>query len=218
MSNQPLPILYSFRRCPYAIRARLALLQAGIRVELREVDLKHKPQAMLAIAPAATVPVLDLGQGQVLSQSLDILRWALKQNDPDQWLTRGDAAQNDQLVEATDGSFKRALDRYKYADRHPERPQQAYREDALQALVSPLEDALRSSTCLGGESLCWADTAIFPFVRQFAAVDPDWWQTSAWQATRRWLDAWLSNPLFVASMRPRLRPWQVGDAPERFPA
>lgn len=217
VSDLQLPILYSFRRCPYAIRARLAMLQAGVRAELREVDLKHKPEAMLAIAPAATVPVLDLGQGQVLTQSLDILRWALAQHDPDQWLMRGDPARNQHLVTANDGDFKQALDRYKYAERHPERPQIAYRDSALHALISPLDTFLRSDAYLGGDRACWADAAVFPFVRQFAAVDPSWWQASPWNATRRWLDAWLASPLFLACMHPKWPAWHPGDRPVVFP-
>jgi glutathione S-transferase len=208
-----LPVLYSFRRCPYAIRARLALLQAGQRVELREVDLKHKPDAMLAIAPAATVPVLDLGDGRVLAQSLDIMRWTWQQQDPDGWLARGDASPHRALVDTTDGPFKQALDRYKYAERHPQRHPEDYREDAVQALITPLDAALSTSRFLGGAEPSWVDAAVFPFVRQFATVDARWWSAAPWAATRQWLDGWLTSPLFLQCMSVRHPAWQAGDPP-----
>jgi glutathione S-transferase len=211
----PPPVLYSFRRCPYAIRARLALLQAGQRVELREVDLKHKPVAMLAIAPAATVPVLDLGDGTVLAQSLDIMRWAWQQHDPDGWLTRGDGFRNQQLLHATDGAFKQALDRYKYAEQHPQRPPDAYRDEAVHVLIEPLETVLSADAFLGGSKPGWADVAVFPFVRQFAAVDAGWWSASPWAATRQWLDGWLTSPLFQVCMQ-KTPAWRPGDAPVMF--
>lgn len=211
-----LPILYSFRRCPYAIRARLALCQAGVPVELREVDLRHKPAALLALSPAATVPVLDGGPGAVLVQSLDIMRWALARNDRDRWLTRGDAAGNQHLVDTTDGAFKQALDRYKYASRHPQRSAAEYRDDAVACLVEPLEAVLATADYLGGDRPCWADAAVFPFVRQFAAVDSGWWRDAPWCATRRWLQDWQGSALFAVCMH-KYTPWQPGDAPTRFP-
>jgi glutathione S-transferase len=195
-----LPVLYSFRRCPYAIRARLALCCSHTAVELREVDLKHKPAELLAISPAATVPVLDLGHGQVLIQSLGIVHWALKQNDPEGWLQHGDPAFNQWLVDATDGDFKRYLDGYKYAERFPERSAAEWRDEAVRCLIEPLEARLAEQPHVGGAKPCWADAAVFPFVRQFAAVDPAWWTALPWAHTRRWLDAWLSNPLFLACM------------------
>lgn len=211
-----LPILYSFRRCPYAIRARLALCQAGVPVQLREVDLRHKPAALLAVSPAATVPVLDGGPGAVLVHSLDIMRWALRQHDPDHWLTRGDAALNQQLVDTNDRDFKQALDRYKYANRHPDRTQAEYREEAVACLIAPLEAALTGQDYLGGELAGWADAAIFPFVRQFAGVDPAWWQTAPWPATRRWLERWQQGRLFADCMH-KYAVWEPSASPVRFP-
>lgn len=211
-----LPILYSFRRCPYAMRARLALCQAGVVTELREVDLRDKPQALRTASAAATVPVLDLGAGAVLAQSLDIMRWALAQNDPAAWATRGDAVRAGRLVDTNDGDFKQALDRYKYAERHPQRSRTDYRDDAVSCLIEPLEAALAPSGFVGGASPCWADAAMFPFVRQFAAVDAAWWEASPWSATRRWLQGWQSGALFAACMR-KYAVWQPGHAPLRFP-
>lgn len=211
-----LPILYSFRRCPYAIRARLALLQAGTPVELREVDLKHKPAELLACSPAATVPVLDLGGGQVLAQSLDIMRWALVQHDPDRWLPASEEPANRALVQANDTVFKTALDRYKYAEHHPQRSRADYREEALAGGVAPLEARLLQAPFLGGAQPCLSDAAVFPFVRQFAAVEPMWWASSPWPATQRWLDHWQTSPLFLACMR-KLPVWQAGTEPVRWP-
>jgi glutathione S-transferase len=211
------PILYSFRRCPYAIRARLALLKAGVAVELREVDLKRKPAAMLAVSPAATVPVLDLGGDQVLTQSLDIVRWALGQHDPDGWLTRGDAARDAKLVALTDGEFKQALDRAKYPDRFPEQTANAARAAAEGCLIAPLEAALTNAAYLGGDAPNWADASVFPFLRQFAAIDAERWAASSWPATQRWLSHWKNSPLFAACMG-KVLVWQPGSAGPRFPA
>jgi glutathione S-transferase len=206
------PILYSFRRCPYAIRARMALLQAGTALELREVDLKRKPAELLACSAAATVPVLDLGDGRVLSQSLDIMRWALVQNDPEGWLNLADAPDHQALVQANDGAFKTALDRYKYAERHPQQPREVYRDEALACGVDPLEARLQSAPFLGGAAPGLSDLAVFPFVRQFAAVQPLWWAGAAYPGTRRWLTHWHSSALFTRCMV-KLPVWQAGALP-----
>ena len=211
-----MPILYSFRRCPYAMRARLALSQAGVSVELREVDLKHKPAALLAISPAATVPAMDTGTGEALVQSLDIMRWALRHNDPGQWLTRGDPDSNQRLLAINDGDFKQALDRYKYPNRHPQRSQADYRNDAVACLIEPLEAALVTKGFLGGALPCWADAAIFPFVRQFAAVDAAWWRAGPWPATRHWLQGWQETALFGVCMH-KYAVWTPAVAPVLFP-
>lgn len=210
-----LPVLYSFRRCPYAIRARLALLQAGIPVELREVDLKRKPPELLASSPAATVPVLELGRAQVLSQSLDIMRWALAQHDPHDWLRPDHEPDHQTLIQTNDGPFKHWLDRYKYAERHPGRPRTAYRDEALACGVEPLEKRLQAAPFLGGTHPCLSDAAVFPFVRQFAAVEPLWWASAPWPATRLWLEQWQASPLWTACMV-KVAVWQPGTVPVRF--
>ena len=212
----PPPVLYSFRRCPYAIRARLALLQAGMVVELREVDLKRKPAELLALSAAATVPVLDLGGGEVLTQSLDIVRWALGQHDPDGWLTRGHAARDTQLVALTDGEFKQWLDRTKYPERFPEQRADAYRTLAERCLIGPLEAALNSAAYLGGDTPNWADASVFPFVRQFAAIDAARWAAAPWSATQHWIANWQNSPLFAACMV-KVAVWQPASAGPRFP-
>lgn len=210
--NADLPILYSFRRCPYAIRARMALLQAGVAVELREVVLRHKPADMVDLSPKATVPVLHTTDDQVIDESLAIMRWALQQHDPGDWLARADAPANRQLVKQNDGAFKQTLDRYKYAERHPTTSQADWRADAEAALLAPLEQRLQQQAFLGGATPCLSDVAIFPFVRQFAAVDAAWFGESPWRATRQWLNTWLASAAFTRTMTKR-PPWQPGQAP-----
>ena len=211
-----LPILYSFRRCPYAIRARLALCQAGVVVELREVALGRKPAEMLAASSAGTVPVLQIEPGQVMAQSLEIMRWALGQNDAEGWLLRADSPDLQALVDTCDGDFKQALDGYKYAERHPQRSAHEWRDEAVRSLIAPLEARLTQAPQLGGALPCLSDAAIFPFVRQFAAVDAAWWAASPWSATRRWHDTWAGSALMHACMH-KTPPWQPGAPVTVFP-
>ena len=211
-----LPILYSFRRCPYAIRARLALCQAAVVVELREVVLSRKPAEMLAASSAGTVPVLQIAPGRVMAQSLDIMRWALDQNDAEGWLAGADSPDQQALIDTCDGVFKQALDRYKYAERHPQRSARDWRDEAVHLLIVPLEARLAQAPQLGGARPCLADAAIFPFVRQFAAVDAAWWGASPWTATRRWHDAWASGALMDACMH-KTPTWQPGVPAILFP-
>lgn len=197
-----LPLLYSFRRCPYAIRARLALAQAGVAVRTVEVDLKHKPPDLLAVSPRATVPVLVLPAGQVLTESLDIMRWALAQHDPTGWLQSPQPERDEFLIKTTDTAFKYWLDRYKYNELHPDQSREHYRQQAVDVLIAPLEEALsHAGPCLGGTRPVMADAAIFPFVRQFAAVEPAWWASSQFTATQVWLQSWLASDLFLGVMR-----------------
>ena len=207
-----LPILYSFRRCPYAMRARLALKYAGISVELREVALRNKPAELVALSPKATVPVLQLPDGTVIEQSLDIMRWALAQQDPGHWLPDANsAATAEQLIATNDGPFKTMLDRYKYAGRYPEHPAQTYRDNGVQLQIAPLNHRLAKTKYLLGEHLSLADIALFPFVRQFAHVDPDWFDAGPYQAVHAWMDGLLESALFGAVMC-KLEPWKPGDA------
>jgi glutathione S-transferase len=164
-----LPILYSFRRCPYAMRARLALWVAGIAVELREVKLAAKPQELIAASPKATVPVLVLADGTVVDESLAIMRWALAQNDPEGWLAGDDMA----LIAVNDGAFKHHLDRAKYPGRYDEDGVTDHRAEGL-ALLAPLETRLERAAYLCGPSRTVTDIALFPFIRQFAAIEPAW--------------------------------------------
>jgi glutathione S-transferase len=194
-----LPILYSYRRCPYAMRARMALWAANIQLEVREVSLRDKPAHLLQISPKGTVPVLQLPEGTVLEQSLDIMQWALAQNDPQGWLN-ADRDAVSRLIAINDGDFKKALDRYKYPERYPEQSQDFYRQQGEQFLQL-LETALLQHRFLLGDAASMADVAIFPFIRQFAAVDAEWFAGSAYAQLRVWLDAWLESALFAEVMQ-----------------
>ena len=205
-----LPVLYSFRRCPYAMRARMALWVAGVTVELREVKLAAKPSALLAASPKGTVPVLVLPDGTVIDQSLDIMRWALERDDPEGWLAGEDAALN----AANDGPFKHHLDRAKYPGRYQEDGVTDHRAAAL-ALLAPLELRLEQTPYLCGARRGFTDIALFPFIRQFAAIDPAWFAAQGLPSVQAWLEGLLTSKLF-ASVMPKIVPWADGDVPLLF--
>ena len=212
--------LYSFRRCPYAMRARLGLVFAGLQVELREIVLKHKPAQMLAISPKGTVPVLELveeggSQRRVIEESRDILEWALQQSDP-QGLLNTDLAKASTLIERNDNEFKHWLDRYKYADRHPERSQLEYRQEG-EVFLQALEALLGQNTFLLGERISLADIAVMPFVRQFAHVDREVFYSLPYPKLQKWLRDWLDHPVFKQVMV-KYQPWQEGDDVVIFPS
>ena len=209
-----LPVLYSFRRCPYAIRARMAVAAAGIEVTIREVLLKDKPPELIAASAKATVPVLVLPDGNVIDESLGVMGWALTQRDPLGWLS-GEGFSSD-WIQTCDDEFKYWLDRYKYADRHPEHTAEHYRREA-EAFLRQIEDRLTGFSWLGGEAPSVADVALFPFVRQFAGVEPAWWQGAPYPGTRIWLAQWLEGALFSAVMTKYPR-WEPGQPGTRFPA
>lgn len=209
MANSP--ILYSFRRCPYAIRARLALLAGGMMCELREVKLSDKPAEMREASPKATVPVLVLPDGTVIDESIDIMRWALGQNDPEGWLANDDAA----LIASNDGPFKHHLDRYKYPHQHSADPIE--HRDAGAALASELDARLAGFANLCDDRTSITDAAILPFIRQFAAVDRDWFDSQPLPHLQAWLASQIAAPRFSAAMV-RFNPWKPGDQPVLFPA
>lgn len=217
MNAEPdLPILYSFRRCPYAMRARLALLASGQACALREVVLRDKPQALREASPKATVPVLVLPDGTVIEESLAIMVWALERQDPQAWLapTRGDLAQMLALVADNDTAFKPLLDRYKYPQRYGAPDGQPARE-AARPFLDGLQQRLADAPFLFGDRAALADMALAPFVRQFAAVAPDWFAAQPWPQLQAWLQAWQASALFEQAMV-RFAPWQPGDAPVVF--
>jgi glutathione S-transferase len=195
------PLLYTYRRCPYAIRARMALLQAGIAFDAHEIVLRDKPPELLALSPKATVPVLVLPDGRVIEQSMDIIRWAFEGPDHAGWWGRADMPDNQALIERNDGPFKQHLDRYKYPQRHAPVDPTVGRDQAAACLLHLLEQRLASAAWLGGDAPCAADLAIFPFVRQFRAVDAGWFDAQPWPATRRWLQGWVEGEQFEACMR-----------------
>ena len=205
------PILYSFRRCPYAMRARLGLSVAGVTVRLREVALKHKPAALLQISPKATVPVLVLADIEVIHESLDILLLALAQNDPAGWLSTDgqEMALMAALVAENDQVFKGHLDRYKYAGRDAIEEAHAAR-DQCEVFLFQLDKRLGRGPYLFGERPSYVDMAILPFVRQFAHVDLAWFHTRPYSALIRWLDGLLAGDLFAGVMT-KYPPWQPQD-------
>ena len=200
-----LPILYSFRRCPYAIRARMAIVYASINLELREVSLANKPAEMLSISPKGTVPVLQLEE-RVIDESIEVMDWALAQSDPDNWLALDLQQQQQSLIEENDNQFKLWLDKYKYWDRHPEQLQQAYRSQA-EKFISKLEKNLTQHSYLLGNKICMADIAIFPFIRQFAFVDKDWFDQADYPNLQQWLNKFLESHLFNQVMK-KYSVWQ----------
>jgi glutathione S-transferase len=197
------PLLYTYRRCPYAMRARMALLLVHIAFDAVEISLKDKPAQMLAASPKGTVPVLCLPDGQVLEQSWDIVHWALSSSPYADWWTRAQTPVNAAWLALNDGEFKHHLDRYKYLNRLDAAQQaewQAHREQAVSLMLRPLDAHLAQATFLGGDTACATDIGLFPFVRQFAAVDRTWFDSLPLPHLHAWLSTWLSHPLFEACM------------------
>ncbi len=210
------PRLYSFRRCPYAMRARLGLLFAGLQVELREITLKNKPPQMLAISPKGTVPVLQLLDGTVIEESREIMTWALTQQDAQGLLAAQTLPQANALIDKNDNEFKYWLDRYKYADRHLDMSQAEYRQRG-EAFLQMLEALLIKNPYLLGERITIADIGIMPFVRQFAHVNRKVFYDLPYPNLQRWLQDWLNHPLFLQAMT-KFAPWQEKDDVVVFPA
>lgn len=215
-----LPVLYSFRRCPYAMRARLALQACGVEVELREIELNNKPEEMLKASPKGTVPVLVLPDGLVIEQSLEIMLWALRRHDPQGWLPRDDTGLQSSLaaIATNDGPFKHALDRYKYPGRHGLPDGTAHRDEGAQTLQG-WEQVMQSQVYLGGAAWGLQDAAIAPFVRQFAHTDKAWFAAQPWPHLQRWLAAFEASAAFAAVMH-KVPVWHAGQAPHitRFAA
>lgn len=190
------------------MRARMALLYANVDFELREVDLKNKPAELLEASPKGTVPVLQLNDGTIIDESRDIMTWALRQNDPDHWLP-SDPVQTDRantLIDQNDQRFARQLTHYKYADRYPEHTEQYYREQA-EVFLKQLETQLEQTAYLLAEQCSIADIALLPFIRQFAKVDPVWFEKAPYPYLQRWLSGFLHSPLFETTMR-KLAQWK----------
>ena len=206
------PILYSFRRCPYAMRARLAVASSGLTVELREILLRDKAPQFLETSPKGTVPVL-IGDA-VIEESFDVMRWALEQSDPENLLRpMTDAAYA--LIEQTDGPFKTALDQTKYAVRHPDLDPAESRATAAD-FIAQLDDQLDGKPWLLGDEPSLADLAILPFVRQFAHTDLDLWNAQSFTHAQRWLAAFKASDRF-SSIMTKYTPWKTGDDVVLFP-
>lgn len=219
MSN-PRPILYSFRRCPYAMRARMAIAASGVECRLREVVLRDKPQEMLDASPKGTVPVIVEPGGQVIEESLDVMAWALSQNDAEDWLSPelGTREEMEALIAECDGPFKRALDRYKYPNRYEGEGIMRDEQRALgQSFLDKLNTQLSDRPQLFGPRVSYADIAIFPFIRQFANTDRTWFDALDLPHLQAWLEGHLDSPRFKQIM-PKFPQWKTGDEEPVFPA
>jgi len=212
--TEQLPILYSFRRCPYAMRARMALVIAGRSVELREVELKEKPAEMLAASTKGTVPVLVLPKGRIIDESIDVMHWALVQSDPEGWRVPN-TREMDTLINDNDGPFKHHLDRYKYTTRY-EGVDPDVERAAAEEYLAVLNARLLASKHLMGEKRSLADVAIFPFVRQFMNAAKDDPNAASFPGVDRWLKDHVASPLFAAVMG-KYPQWQPGEPGINFP-
>ena len=205
-----IPVLYSFRRCPYAIRARLAIYSAGIELEIREVLLRDKAPKFLEVSKSKTVPCLQTND-YILDESLEIMIWALNINDPKNWLRETDKSL--ELIATCDGPFKNALDRTKYPNRYPD-------ESAVEnrVLASHFLDFIENqlNPCLFGENFNLADIAILPFVRQFAHIDFDWFLSQPWPKTAEWLENFKTSEMFNSVMK-KYPKWKENDPVTLFP-
>ena len=210
------PILYSFRRCPYAMRARMAIYQSNIRCEIREVVLNDKPESMLSLSSKGTVPVLCTVDKKVIDQSIDVMYWALNQYDPDHWLTKNDSLTND-LIMRNDNEFKYYLDRYKYHVGYPEYSQEEYRnqtQDFLEFLERCLVE--NGGVALTTNHLSLSDISIFPFIRQFANVDLHWFNSTPYERLKNWYKDIEQSNLFKHCMS-KYEKWLPEQAPVYFP-
>ncbi len=206
-----LPILYSFRRCPYAMRARMAIDVSGVTVVLREIILRDKPADMLVASPKGTVPVLVLPNGDVIDESIDIMRWALAQHDPECWL----AGDDPRMITLNDGRFKAALDRYKYPHRYGLPCGIGFRQEGFE-ILEMLNDELSWQAYLKGSTIGLVDVALFPFIRQFAATDQEWFDTQTLPSLQHWLATMVASPRFAHVMQKRPL-WHSDDPETIFP-
>ena len=211
-----LPVLYSFRRCPYAMRARMAIAVSGQTCALREVVLRNKPPEMLEASPKGTVPVLVLPDGRVIEESEEIMKWALDRHDPEGWLPApGIADEMAALIAASDSNFKFHLDRYKYPGRYENVDPVHHRSEGV-TFLETLESRLSRSGFLFGDRFSMADAAIAPFVRQFAHVDKDWFDGLALPKVQKWLQDVLDSDIFATVMQ-KYPAWQTDEEEPFFP-
>ncbi|MES2661966.1 MAG: glutathione S-transferase [Pseudomonadota bacterium] len=190
--------LFSFRRCPYAMRARMALYVSGVSVIVEEVELKNKPSSLLAVSAKGTVPVLVLEDGKVLEESLEIMLWCMQKNDPKYWLNNLDESLT--LIEKNDVEFKPYLDFYKYSDRYPNRDLASDKTQA-EKFLTKLEERLISKPFLISSHATLADIAIFPFIRQLVMVDSAWFKNSPYSCVHTWLNQLMQSNCFIAIMQ-----------------
>ena len=199
-STNNLPILYSFRRCPYAMRARMAIYISGQKCELREVLLRDKPPSMLEYSPKGTVPVLILQDGNVIDESLDVIDWALNLNDPDDWQRSKDTKKTKELIKINDGEFKYHLDRYKYSKRYDNEDPEFHRKKCLKFIES-LNNELNNSKYIFDNNISYVDIVLLPFIRQFRIADMEWFDSLPYDNIKVWLSKFLDSFLLNIIMK-----------------
>ena len=212
-TNFKYPILYTFRRCPYAMRARFAIRSSQIIVEVREIQLQEKPSEFLKSSPKGTVPVLITNSGEVLEESLDIINWALNINDPHNWLAKGKLEYQEiiKLLDDLENKFKTNLDKYKYPSRFSGVDQYLYRDKNL-CFLKKLNSYLENNKSLNGEHLTLLDYAIFPFVRQFRNVDQEWFEKLNFSFLNKWINQIIDSEEFSSIMK-KFKKWEPNDVP-----
>ena len=208
-SKNNLPILYSFRRCPYAMRARMAIHISGQKCELREVLLRDKPPSMLEYSPKGTVPVLILQDGKVIDESLDVIDWALNLNDPDDWQRSKDKEKTKELIKINDGEFKYHLDRYKYSKRYDNEDPEFHRKKCLKFIES-INNELNNSEYIFDDNISYADIVLLPFLRQFRIADIEWFDSLPYDNLKKWLSSFLGSSLLNSIMK-KYDLWKEGD-------
>ena len=208
-SKNNLPILYSFRRCPYAMRARMAIHISGQRCELREVLLRDKPPSMLEYSAKGTVPVLILQDGKVIDESLDVIDWALNLNDPDNWQRSKDTKKTKELIKINDGEFKYHLDRYKYSKRYDNEDPEFHRKKCLKFIES-VNNELNNSKYIFDDNISYADIVLLPFIRQFRIADIEWFDSLPYDNLKKWLSSFLGSSLLNSIMK-KYDLWKEGD-------
>ena len=208
-SKNNLPILYSFRRCPYAMRARMAIHISGQKCERREVLLRDKPPSMLEYSAKGTVPVLILQDGKVIDESLDVIDWALNLNDPDDWQRSKDKEKTKELIKINDGEFKYHLDRYKYSKRYDNEDPEFHRKKCLKFIES-INNELNNSKYIFDDNISYADIVVLPFIRQFRIADIEWFVSLPYDNLKKWLSSFLGSSLLNSIMK-KYDLWKEGD-------
>ena len=208
-SKNNLPILYSFRRCPYAMRARMAIHISGQKCELREVLLRDKPPSMLEYSAKGTVPVLILQDGKVIDESLDVIDWALNLNDPDDWQRSKDKEKTKELIKINDGEFKYHLDRYKYSKRYDNEDPEFHRKKCLK-FIELINNELNNSEYIFDDNISYADIVLLPFIRQFRIADIEWFDSLPYDNLKKWLSSFLNSSLLNSIMK-KYDLWKEGD-------
>ena len=204
-----LPILYSFRRCPYAMRARMAIHISSQKCEIREVLLRDKPPSMLEYSSKGTVPVLVLQSGEVIDESLDVIEWALNLNDPDNWQRSKDNEKTKELIKINDGEFKHHLDRYKYSKRYDNEDPEFHRKKCL-SFIKKVNSELQNSKYIFDDEISYIDISLLPFIRQFRIADNEWFDELPYENVKSWLSNFLNSEL-LESIMSKHDLWKEGD-------